>query len=157
MDLSYLEYEIAISAPASVVYRHLTERVGLLRWIAVDAVVDARPGGELRWTHENGATMIGRFIELRPPRRLVFRYGWQDELLGLPPESSTVEINLDRQCGRTILRLTHRGLPDASKSDHGQGWDHFLSRLVQLWAHRDNCTVMRRYGKQDVLSEGLSE
>jgi hypothetical protein len=25
------------------------------------------PGGRLQWTHENGATMVGRFVELDPP------------------------------------------------------------------------------------------
>lgn len=31
------------------------------------------------------------------------------------------------------------------------------SQHLRVLRHRDNCTVMRRYGKQDVLSEGLSE
>jgi uncharacterized protein YndB with AHSA1/START domain len=31
-----------------------------------------RPGGTLRWTHPNGAAMVGRFVEVVPYRRLVF-------------------------------------------------------------------------------------
>ncbi|HEX6332042.1 MAG TPA: SRPBCC domain-containing protein, partial [Actinomycetota bacterium] len=76
---------------------------GLKRWIADDAEVDPTPGGRVRWTHENGATMVGRFVELEPPRRLVFTYGWEGNLMGLPPEASTVEIELEEREGTTTL------------------------------------------------------
>jgi uncharacterized protein YndB with AHSA1/START domain len=124
-----LDYEIPIAASPDVVYRLLTTVDGLKRWIAADAVVEPEAGGEIRWTHENGATMIGRFIELDPPRRLVFTYGWEDNLMGLPPEASTVEIDLVEQPGGTILRLSHRGIPPDVVEDHRRGWIYFLERL----------------------------
>jgi uncharacterized protein YndB with AHSA1/START domain len=122
-------YEVAIAAPAEVVYRLLTTVDGLKRWIAADAVVEAEPGGTLRWTHENGATMIGRFVELEPPRRLVFSYGWEGDLMGLAPEASTVEIDLEEHAGGTVLRLSHRGIPPGVVEDHRRGWVYFLGRL----------------------------
>lgn len=122
-------YEIVIAAPAEVVYRLLTTVEGLKRWIAADALVEPWPGGHLRWTHENGATMSGRFIELDPPRRLVFTYGWEGNLMGLSPGASTVEIELDEVGGSTTLRLSHRGIPPESSEDHRRGWIHFLGRL----------------------------
>ena len=124
-----VSYELSIAAPVEVVYRLLTTADGLKRWIAADAVVDPSPGGELRWTHENGATMIGRFIELDEPRRLLFAYGWEGDLMGLPPEASTVEIELEPRPGGTILRLSHRGLPRDAVEDHRRGWIFFLGRL----------------------------
>lgn len=127
--MSDVTYEIVIAAPVSVVYRLLTTVDGLKRWIADQAMVEARPGGRLEWTHENGATMIGRFVELEPPRRLVFTYGWQGELMDLPPESSTVEIELEERGGTTTLRLSHRGIPPQSVEDHRRGWVFFLGRL----------------------------
>jgi uncharacterized protein YndB with AHSA1/START domain len=122
-------YEISIGAPPDVVYRHLTTVDGLKRWIAADAVVEPAPGGTVRWTHENGATMIGSFVELDPPRRLVFTYGWQDDLMGLPPGSSTVEIDLEEQEGGTVLRLSHSRIPPDAVEDHRRGWIFFLGRL----------------------------
>ena len=122
-------YEVTIAAPAEVVFRHLTTVDGLKRWIAADAVVEPTPGGRVEWTHENGATMIGRFVELVPPRRIVFTYGWQGGLMDLPPESSTVEIELVEHAGETTLRLTHRGVPPESADDHRRGWAFFLDRL----------------------------
>lgn len=123
------EHEIVLNAPIEEVYRNLTTVEGLLRWMAVEAEVEPAPGGVLRWTHENGATMVGRFIELDPPRRLVFAYGWKDALMGVPPESTTVEIDLEEDSGKTTLRLVHRGIPVEVVEDHERGWVFFLSRL----------------------------
>jgi uncharacterized protein YndB with AHSA1/START domain len=127
--VSLVAYEVAIAAPPSVVYRRLTTVEGLKRWIAADAVVEARPGGRIQWTHDNGATMVGRFVERDPPRRVVFTYGWQGELMGLPPESSTVHIELEERGDTTILRLSHEEVPPQSVDDHRTGWVFFLGRL----------------------------
>lgn len=123
------EKEVVLDAPMTEVFRHLTTVEGLLKWIAVDAVVEPVPGGRLQWTHENGATMIGRFIELDPPHRLVFAYGWKDDLMGVPPESTTVEINLEETGGKTTLSLAHRSIPPDVVADHMRGWTFFLARL----------------------------
>lgn len=121
--------EVEIEAPARVVYRHLVEPELLLEWIAVEAQVEPVAGGVVRWRHENGDTMQGRFVELVPGRRLVFSYGWEGDLMGVPPESTTVEIDLTEVDGRTRLQLTHRGLPAAVADQHRAGWMYFLERM----------------------------
>jgi uncharacterized protein YndB with AHSA1/START domain len=122
-------HEVTIDAPASVVWEHLTSAAGLVRWVGPEAVADPVPGGELRWTHPNGATVIGRFVELVPFRRVVFTYGWEDGRMGVPPESTTVEIDLAEVDGVTTLRLVHRGLPPAAVEPHEHGWAYFLGQL----------------------------
>jgi uncharacterized protein YndB with AHSA1/START domain len=122
-------YELTIAAPARVVWEHLTTADGLVRWVGPQATADPVPGGDLRWSHPNGATVVGRFVELVPHRRLVFTYGWEDGRMGVPPESTTVEIDLTEADGVTTLRLVHRGLPPAVVDDHEQGWAYFLGRL----------------------------
>ena len=122
-------YELTIDAPAAVVWEHLTTAAGLVRWVGPDAVAEAEPGGALRWTHPNGATVVGRFVELVPHRRVVFSYGWEDGRMGVPPESTTVEIDLAEEDGRTTLRLVHHGLPPDAVADHEQGWAYFLGIL----------------------------
>jgi uncharacterized protein YndB with AHSA1/START domain len=129
MTVRLVTQRIELNAPAAEVFRHFTTVEGLLRWMAVEAIVEPEPGGRLQWTHENGATMVGRFLELDPPRRLVFAYGWQNDLMGVPPESSTVEIELEEHAGRTVLTLVHRGIPAAVVDDHQHGWMFFLARL----------------------------
>lgn len=133
--MKLVSYEIHIAASADDIFRLLTEADGLTQWMAVEAVADPVPEGELRWRHQNGATMAGRFKEIIPPHRVVFSYGWADGQLGLPPESSLVEIDLVEQAGGTLVRLVHSKLPDETADDHRRGWEVFLSRLRDLVAH----------------------
>jgi uncharacterized protein YndB with AHSA1/START domain len=128
------EHRIVLDAPASEVYRHLTTAEGLLRWMAVDAITEPVPGGRLQWTHEDGSTMVGRFLELDPPHRLVIAYGWKDDLMGVPPESTTVEIDLEEHDGRTTLTLVHRGIPAEVVDEHQRGWEFFMARLERAVA-----------------------
>jgi uncharacterized protein YndB with AHSA1/START domain len=122
-------YELTIDAPIDVVWAHLTTAAGLVRWVGPDATADPVPGGALRWTHPNGATVVGRFLELVPRRRVVFAYGWEDGRMGVAPESTTVEIELAEEDGATTLRLVHRGLPPEAVEHHEQGWAYFLGVL----------------------------
>jgi uncharacterized protein YndB with AHSA1/START domain len=122
-------YELTIAAPADVVWAHLTTAEGLMRWVGPDAVADPVPDGALRWTHPNGATVVGRFMELVPHRRVVFTYGWEDGRMGVGPGSTTVEIDLAEEDGVTTLRLVHHGVPSAAVDDHEGGWAYFLGVL----------------------------
>jgi uncharacterized protein YndB with AHSA1/START domain len=113
-------YEVTIAAPIEVVWAHLTTAEGLVRWIGPEATAEPAPGGALRWTHQNGATVVGRFVEVVPHRRLVFTYGWEDGRMGVPPGSTTVEVDLVER---------DRGLPAGTVEDHQRGWAHFLGEL----------------------------
>jgi uncharacterized protein YndB with AHSA1/START domain len=122
-------HEVTVFAPIEVVWEHLTTAAGLVRWVGPEATAEPVPGGTLRWTHPNGASVVGRFVELVPHRRVVFTYGWEDVRMGVPPESTTVEIDLIEEDGATTVRLVHRGLPQDAVSDHEQGWIYFLGAL----------------------------
>lgn len=105
------------------------DRGRLVRWVGPHATADPVPGGALRCTHPNGATVVGRFVELVEHRRLVFTYGWEGDLMGVPPESTTVEIDLIEEDGMTTVRLVHHGLPPRVVRDHEQGCAYFLGVL----------------------------
>ena len=50
--------------------------------------------------------------------------------MGVPPGSTTVEIDLDPTGdGGTRLRLVHRGLDRPMAGAHEGGWWHYLDRL----------------------------
>jgi uncharacterized protein YndB with AHSA1/START domain len=133
--MKLVEREVLINASPATVYRHLTTVDGLLRWMAVEAVSEAVRGGAIRWTYQNGAVMLGRYLELTPPRRIVISYGWQDGgRMGIQPETTQVEIDLLDEGGKTRLRLLHRDLPDEHANFHQMGWTYFLGRLVELFA-----------------------
>lgn len=125
--------EMSVRAPAHLVYAMLTDPTLFVQWMAVDATLDPRPGGIVRWTHANGDTCAGRYVELVPGRRVVLTYGWERADVEIPPRSTTVEIELTPTAnGVTTLRLVHSGFDDPAADAHLIGWAHYLGRLQSL-------------------------
>lgn len=125
-----------VAAAPSRVYAYLVESSRWVVWQGVDAEIDARPGGVFAVTMPNGARARGRFIEVIPDHRVVFSWGWVDHE-GLPPGSSTVEIDLVPEDEGTLVRLTHRGLPPGEIGLHTTGWARYLPRLVSAAEGRE--------------------
>lgn len=122
--------QLVIDAPAARIYELLVDPERFIEWMAEDATLDAVPGGTIRWTHANGDTCSGTYLELVPHRRVVFTYGWERAEVAIPPGSTTVEIDLHPQPdGSTLLKLVHRGLDDLAADAHHGGWTHYLDRL----------------------------
>lgn len=128
--MKLVERTLHIDAPPALVYDLLTDAAQLVRWMAATADVDPRPGGTIRWTHANGDSCAGRFVELVPARRIVFTYGWERADVGVPPGSTTVEITIRPSGAGTELRLVHRGLAGPMADAHAGGWDNYLRRLA---------------------------
>jgi len=105
----------------------------MTRWMGMRAELDPTPGGGYRCDVIPGHTAAGEVVELDPPRRLVFTWGWEqsgDEASPVPPGSSTIEIELTPDGDGTTLRFVHSDLPSAeSTASHAHGWDHYLPRL----------------------------
>lgn len=135
-DEVLVEEVIDIAAPREVVFELLTTTRGLLEWIAVDAECEPSPGGAIRWRHENGAVMSGRFVAIEPPSRVVFTYGWERGGPDVPPGGTQVEIVLRVHGAGTRLRLLHSHLPRNLADEHRQGWRWFLDRLAARGAGR---------------------
>jgi uncharacterized protein YndB with AHSA1/START domain len=129
-----LEREIAIAASPETVWEFLVDPDKATRWMGQACTFDARPGGGYRCDVIPGHTASGEFVELDPPHRLVFTWGWEPGEDGpnpVPPGSSTIEIELTPDGDGTKLRFTHRDLPtDEAAASHGHGWDHYLERLA---------------------------
>lgn len=118
-----------IAAPPSIVYGYLTDSELWARWQGVGAMIEATPGGIFGISMPNGQRARGQFVELEPHRRVVFSWGWVDHP-GVPPGSSTVEIDLVADEGGTMVTLTHTGLPPEEIDVHRLGWDHYIPRLA---------------------------
>jgi len=118
-----------IGAPPETVFAYFTDPERWLRWQGVEAALEPRDGGAFRMNVRGDGWAAGRFVEVRPPERVVFTWGWEGQD-GLPPGSTTVEIDLRADGGGTTLTLRHRGLPDDTAAEqHRAGWDHYLDRL----------------------------
>jgi uncharacterized protein YndB with AHSA1/START domain len=84
-----------------------------LQWQGLEAELDPRPGGVFRMNVRGDGWAGGRFLQVDPPRRIVFTWGWEIERSPLPPGTSVVEVELIPQGDGTLVRLTHRDLPPA--------------------------------------------
>jgi uncharacterized protein YndB with AHSA1/START domain len=134
-----IELTRRIEAPPELVYRYFTDPERFIAWLGVGAEVDAVPGGgyRIQMTSDSRISACGRYVELDPPRRVVFTWGFEG-LDGLPPGTSTVEVTLTADGDATVLVLRHSGLEGREMCDfHVWGWDIGLDRLVIAGAGGD--------------------
>jgi uncharacterized protein YndB with AHSA1/START domain len=127
--------EVHIDAQPDTVFAFFTEADKISRWLAADAKTDPRPGGINHQTHHfEGVDYLlrGEFVELDPPHRLVFTWGFENTEIGVAPGGSTVEVTLTPAGGGTHLRLVHSGLPEPALESHDHGWDKQLGNLARV-------------------------
>ena len=131
-----VEHEVRVAAPPAAVFDYFTDPVKLVRWMGSEATLDPRPGGVCRVTI-GAVTMIGEFVEVAPPSRLVFTWGFEPAIFEVPPASTVVEVALQPDGDGTRVRLTHRRLPAVAVDFHAHGWAHFMPRLATASAGQD--------------------
>lgn len=125
-----IEIKRHIQARPETVFAYFTDPERYSRWMGVGAELDPRPGGVYRVRLPEGHTAVGEFVEIDPPHRVVFTFGWEDNP-GVPPGSTRVEVTLEADGDATLLRLVHSDLPDEeAAAQHGHGWERYLDRLV---------------------------
>jgi uncharacterized protein YndB with AHSA1/START domain len=123
--------EVWIAATPEDVFPYFTSADKLKVWKAAWAEADARPGGGFRVdVTGKGDVAYGAYLEIEPPRRVVFTWKWEGDDLADAFRASVVEVTLAADNGGTLLRLVHRGVPRERRGGSAEGWTHYLSRLV---------------------------
>lgn len=131
-----LVVERFIAARPETVFAYLTEPGRYTRWMGSEARLDARPGGIYEVRTTMGDVARGEFVEVEPPRRVVFTWGWEGSD-AVPPGSSRVEITIEERDGGSLLRLRHTGLPEPAIGQHREGWQYYTQRLEAVGEDRD--------------------
>jgi uncharacterized protein YndB with AHSA1/START domain len=135
-DTTRVEREIAINARPETVWELLVDPRELVRWMGQAATIDLRRGGHYRIDVIPGHAASGEIVEIDPPRRLVYTWGWEGSS-SVPPGSTTVVFELLPRGEGTLLRLSHL-LPSAeAAASHAHGWTHYLERLALIAAGGD--------------------
>jgi uncharacterized protein YndB with AHSA1/START domain len=130
IDDNPLEREIHVEARPETVFAFFTDPAKIALWLGRRATLEPRPGGQVRLEVNDTRTILGEFVELVPPHRIVFTWGWEGHA-SVPPGSSTVEVRLEPEGEGTRVRITHRGLPDdQERANHARAWEPALSRLA---------------------------
>src|SRR5947207_9653009 len=120
--------ELHINASRETVFSYFTDPAKMARWMGIEHRLDPVPGGAFRVDMNGRNVAAGRFVEVEPPARVVFTWGWEASE-EMPPGSSTDEVRLTADGDKTILHFLHRHLSPVQAERHGEGCDHFLVRL----------------------------
>ena len=124
---------ILIDAPASVIFKALTDEKELVQWMPRRARMDARVGGEYEFnfhrTSDHSETVAkGKIVELVPNRRLVYTFA--SSMAGLGPQPSLLTWTLEEGSGgKTLVTLVHSGIPEKSFNLF-LGWGFYLDQLA---------------------------
>jgi uncharacterized protein YndB with AHSA1/START domain len=118
-----------IAATPDEIFPYLTQSEKYILWMGLAAEIDARPGGIFQVDPNTRDIIFGEFLEVTPPHRIVFTWGWKEPGHPVPAGSTRVEIDLIPRDGGTLLILKHHYLPDLSRDRYAAGWAHYLGRL----------------------------
>jgi uncharacterized protein YndB with AHSA1/START domain len=123
-----VEVSVHIAAEPETVFPYFTDPVRYVQWMGAGAVLELVPGGCYRIVMRDGVEAAGEFVEIDPPRRLVFTWGWTHDR-AVPPGTTRVVVTLAAERGGTRVILRHYGLPDDGQRDHHRaGWEFCLGR-----------------------------
>lgn len=128
--MTSLEIIRTLAAPPDRVWQAFTDPAALAAWfwphLDNTVEIDLRPGGRYRIVGVSaGIAVSGTYVEVAPPKRLVFTWQWDGEEV-----LSRVSLELTDAAEGTRLLLVHDQLPDdAARDRHAQGWQDCLDRL----------------------------
>jgi len=128
--MAELVREIMIDATPETIWPFLTDPAKHVEWDGTVAEIDPRPGGVYRVLVAGQFQSAGEYLEVVPMTKVVFTFGWEQDGHPISAGSTTVEITLHPEGGKTRARLVHRGLPDDAVEAHAGGWAHYLERLA---------------------------
>ena len=127
-------HELLLPQRREVVFEFFVDAAKLVRWIGISAQLEPVPGGRFRFEVAPGQYCEGHYVEIDPPARVVFTWGWTEPWFDLAPGASLVEVDLTEtdRGERTHLRLVHHRLPGELRALHDEGWTSFLGRLTAV-------------------------
>ncbi len=142
MEHGSIERELHIAASPEVVYQVVSTPEHLREWWPDQA--EAEHDGRVRITFGDPGSPDAKaetltVVEEDPPRRIAFRWIYDDGRSGSSAQSLLVTFDLVPSGDGTLLRFSETGyrekgweaaVLEEQYAEHTAGWDHFLPRLV---------------------------
>lgn len=132
-----LDRAVCINAARETVFGFFTDTPKWAAWWGAGSTIDPTPGGRLRIRYPDGTDVIGNVVEVDPPKRIVFTYGYASGKM-IEPGASRVTIALEDSGAGTRLTLTHEFAEATVRDVHVQGWRYQLSLFANLVADVQN-------------------
>ena len=140
--MSTLRMERTFAAPAERVFDAFTSEEVIRRWWHAapdwdtpEVRVDPRVGGQVRVVMRDPHKDVrygggGEYVEIDPPRRLVFTWTWDDDREQV---QQLIEIEFEESDGVTTMRFTHNDLwNDEAVASHEEGWNAAFDNLARV-------------------------
>lgn len=90
----HLDRSVSIRARRATVFSFFTDSARFASWWGQGSTIDARPGGAVVIRYPNGVVARGEVLEVRPPDRIVFTFGYDGDDKPIAPGSSRVTVTL---------------------------------------------------------------
>lgn len=135
-----------VPLPPADVFAYFTDPLRYVQWMGSEAKLEPVPGGVYRISMSDGFAAAGEFLQVEPPRLVVFSWGFADDEAArrtkhepgepasggaMPAGSTRVTVTLQDEDGGTRLTLRHDNLPNRELRDgHDTAWNTYLPRLV---------------------------
>ncbi len=133
-NLKYsLDRTVEIQAPREIVFLYFTDSARWAKWWGAGSAIEPRPGGKVSVRYPNAVEACGEVLEIAPPERIVFTYGYASGQ-PIPPGASRVTIRLEAAGGATRLHLLHEFDDAAARDQHVQGWRYQLAVFANVVA-----------------------
>ena len=121
-NLPYLvERTVQILASRETIFRYFTDSARWAKWWGAGSTIEPHPGGKVYIRFPNAVEAGGEIIEIVPPDRIIFSYGFASGQ-PIPLGASRVSIRLESMGGATQLHLQHEFADAAVRDEHVQGW-----------------------------------
>jgi uncharacterized protein YndB with AHSA1/START domain len=145
--VTVVRVERTIAGPREEVFRAWTDPDRLAEWFGpgaftvLRAELDLRPGGPYRIVFQPASgepvTLTGSYVEIEPPRRLVFTWSWA--LVWPDQPESLVTVELAEAPDGTQVVVTHAEY-GADHAAYRGGWESGLDKLARRFdaAARDD-------------------
>lgn len=129
-----IDRTISVRAPRETVFRYFTDSARFAAWWGDGSEIDARPGGSVRIRYPGGVVASGEVVEIDPPERVVFTYGYEREESPIPPGGSRVTIRLEDSPAGTSVHLRHESTdaPASVGAEHVQGWRYQMALFANI-------------------------
>jgi uncharacterized protein YndB with AHSA1/START domain len=142
-----LDRTVTIAARRETVFRYFTDSERFAAWWGKGSRIEPVPGGAVQIRFPNAIVAGGEVVEIVPPERIVFSYGFESGQ-PIPIGASRVTITLEETARGTLVRLRHE-LPSAEvRDEHVQGWRYQLAlfaNVVAKEAHAGIGTLADRF------------
>lgn len=133
-DLPFrLERTVIIRASRETVFRYFTDSARWANWWGAGSTIDPRVGGAVYIRFPGAVEVRGEVVELQPPARIVFTYGFVSGK-PIPVGASRVRLELEAEGALTRVHLTHDFADETARNEHVQGWRYQLSVFANVVA-----------------------